>query len=68
MLQVSTDVVLPASCAAASWFMSINPVRSVVIKTQASRWFLYLRRPRQANSKFEGVLVEIIDTTLDVEA
>ena len=68
MLQVSMDVVLPASCAAVSWFISINPVMSVVIKTQACRWFLGLRRLRQANCKFEGLLVKIIGTTLDVEA
>jgi hypothetical protein len=68
MLQVSPDVVLPAFCAAASWFISISPVTSVVIKIQARRWFLCLRRLRQANNKFEGALVEITDTTLDVEA
>jgi hypothetical protein len=69
MLQVSPEAfVVPGSCAAASWFISINPVMSVVIKTQACRWFFCLRRLRQANNKFEGALVEIMDTTLDVEA
>jgi hypothetical protein len=68
MLQVSPDAfVVAGSCAAASWFITINPVMSVVIKTQACRWFLCLRRLRQANSKFERALLEIMDTTLDVE-
>ena len=70
MLQVSPDAFVAAgSCAAASWFIiSINPVTSVVIKTQTCLWFLCLRRLRQANSKFERALMEIMDTTLDVEA
>jgi hypothetical protein len=67
MLQVSADVVLPASFAAASWFISINPIMSVVIKTQACRWFLCFRRLRRANSEFEEALMEIMDATLDVE-
>jgi hypothetical protein len=35
MLQVSPDAsVLAGSCAEALWFISINPVTSIVIKTQ----------------------------------
>ena len=69
MLQVSPDAFVAAgSCAAASWFISINPDMKVVIKTQAFRWFLRLRRPRHAKSKFDESLMEIMDTTLDVEA
>jgi hypothetical protein len=69
MLQVSRDVFAVAgSCAAASWFISINPVTSVVVKTRSCRRFLCLRLLCQASNKFERALVEIMDTTLDVEA
>ena len=47
MLQVSLDVVvLAACCAAVSWFISVNPVMSVVIKTHA-RWRILLSRKLQ---------------------
>ena len=68
MLQVNLDVVLSAFCAAASWFITINPVMSVVIKTEACRWFLRFRPLRHGNREFEGLLVKIIVTTLNIEA
>jgi hypothetical protein len=71
MLQVSPDaVVLAACCAAASWFISINPVMRVVIKVQAFRRFLLSRKPRpgQTTTEFRASLMGIIGMTLDVEA
>ena len=71
MLQVSPDaVVLAACCAAASWFISINPVMRVVIKVQASQRFLLSRklRPGQTTTEFMVPLMEVIGMTLDGEA
>jgi hypothetical protein len=71
MLQVNpAAVILAACCAAVLWFISINPVMSVVIKTQA-RWRILLSRkprPDQTTSEFGASLIGIIGMTLDVEA
>ena len=61
---------LAACCAAASWFISINPVMRVVIKVQAFRRFLLSRKPRpgQTTTEFMAPLMGIIGMTLDGEA
>jgi hypothetical protein len=67
MLQVSPDaVVLAVCCAAASWFISVNPVMRVVIKIQAFRRLFLSPDPFLAQTKSE--LIGVIGITLDVEA
>jgi hypothetical protein len=71
MLQVSPDtVVVAACCAAVLWFISTNPVMSVVIKTQARRRFLLSRKPcpDPTAGEFGVSLIGIIGMTLHVEA
>jgi DNA-binding transcriptional MerR regulator len=70
MLQVNPDDVFATCCAAVSWFISINPVMSVVSKTQARRRFLLSSNPRagQITTEFGASLMGIIGMTLHVEA
>ena len=54
MLQVSPDgFVAAGSCAAASWFISINPVMSVVIKTQSRIRFFLSSKPSPVQNERE---------------